>query len=245
MGYLVDEIAAAGWSVLIAVVPLAMLFLVFQAFLLRLPREQARQILAGTVVAAIGLFLFLLGIAIGFLPFGRAIGTVLGTRYETWIFVVAGVFLGFLTTWGEPAVRILAGQVEEASNGSIRKSLVLYAICAGVALSVGLGILRIRYGIPLLYLVVPGYSLAIILTWLSDRNFVVIAVDASGVATGPLANSFLLALALGAAAAMGNGESLVEGLGLVALIALAPIVSVMTLGVLIRLKIRKMEKEQC
>src|SRR5690606_11408732 len=150
-------------------------------------------------------------------------------------------FLGFLTTWGEPAVRILASQVEEVANGSIRKSIVLYAICTGVALAVGLGILRISYGIPLLHLVVPGYVLAIGLTWLSDRDFVASAVDASGVATGPWANSFLLALALGAAAAMGGGQPIVEGLGLVALIALAPIVSVMTLGVLVRLRTREKE----
>lgn len=240
-GYLVDEIAATAWSVAVAVAPLAALFLIFQTFLLKLPREQVANILKGTAVASSGLFLFLLGIGVGFLPFGRAIGVALGTLHETWLFVVVGLFLGFLTTWGEPAVRILASQVEEVSNGSIRKSIVLYAICTGVALAVGLGILRISYGIPLLHLVVPGYVLAIGLTWLSDRDFVAIAVDASGVATGPLANSFLLALALGAAAAMGGGQPIVEGLGLVALIALAPIVSVMTLGVLVRRRTREKE----
>jgi len=106
---------------------------------------------------------------------------------------------------------------------------------------VGLGVLRISYDIPLLYLLGPGYLLAIGLMWLSDQDFVGIAVDASGVATGPLANTFLLAFALGASAAMGGREPMVNGLGMVALIALAPIIPVMLLGVLVRLRDRAKE----
>jgi hypothetical protein len=146
----------------------------------------------------------------------------------------AGLFLGFVTTWGEPSVRILADQVEEASNGSIRRTLVLYAICIGVAVWVGLGMLRIGHGVPILYLLVPGYLLAIVIMWLSDRDFVGIAVDAGGVATGPLANTFLLALALGTSASVGGQNPLVNGLGLVSLIAVAPVISLMALGILIR-----------
>jgi hypothetical protein len=244
-GALLEEIAGTAWSVTIAVAPLATLFLIFQIFLLKLPWRQVTEALIGTAIAAIGLFLFLLGIGIGFLPFGRAIGAALATPNQTWLFVVVGMILGFLTTRGEPAVRILADQVEAASQGSIRKSIILYAICIGVALWVGLGILRISYGIPLLYLLVPGYMLAIALMWLSDKDFVAIAVDAGGVATGPLANSFLLALALGASASMGDQEPIIQGFGLVALIALAPIISVMVLGFLVRLKTREKEERRC
>src|SRR5690606_23204309 len=154
-------IATIAWSVAVAVGPLAVLFVIFQIFLLRLPRRQVTDILKGTAIAAAGLFLFLLGVGIGFLPFGRMIGEALGVRDQTWLVFFVGLLLGFFTTWGEPAVRILADQVEEASNGSIRRTAVLYAVCAGVALSVGIGILRIAYGIPLPYLVVPGYALAI------------------------------------------------------------------------------------
>jgi hypothetical protein len=154
------------------------------------------------------------------------------------VLVPFGLVLGFVTTWGEPAVRVLADQVEDASTGSIRRTMVLYAICLGVAVAVAIGLLRIGYGVPLLWLVVPGYALAVPLMWFSDRGFVSIAVDAGGVATGPLANSFLLAIALGTASAMGQ-DPLVHGLGLVALIALAPIISVMLLGLLVRRKARK------
>jgi hypothetical protein len=151
------------------------------------------------------------------------------------------VFIGFVTTWGEPSVRILADQVEDASNGSIRRSMVLYAICVGVALSVGLGLLRIGYGIPLLYLLVPGYLFVIVIMWFNPKEFVSIAVDAGGVATGPMANTFLLALALSASASMGDQDPIMHGLGLVSLIALAPILSVMTLGFMVRTKERRKE----
>jgi hypothetical protein len=135
-----------------------------------------------------------------------------------------------------PAVGILAEQVERATAGSIRRRMVLVAVCAGVALLAGVGMLRLRYGIPLLYLLVPGYAAVLAAVWFSKEEFVAIAFDAGGVATGPLVNSFLLALALGAASAPGGGDALVEGLGMVALIALAPLLSLVALGVLLRLK---------
>jgi hypothetical protein len=226
-------------GVALAVLPLTAFFLLFQVLFLRLPRKEVSRILTGTLIASAGLFLFLLGVSIGFLPFGQAIGRALGTLPQKWTLAPFGMVLGFVTTWGEPSVRILAHQVEETSSGSIRSSLVLYGICAGVALAVGAGLLRVGYGLPLLWLVAPGYLLVIGVMWLSDRSFVSIALDAGGVATGPLANTFLLALALGASSSMGDADLLVQGLGLVSLIALAPVLSVMLLGVVRRRKERQ------
>lgn len=225
-----------------ALLPLAALFIVFQVFLLKLPRNDVRRILTGAALAAAGLFLFLLGVAIGFLPFGRAVGEALGALHEKWLLLPAGLLLGFVTTWGEPAVRILADQVDEASNGALPRSLVLPTVCIGVAVYTGLGLLRIAYEIPLLYLLLPGYALVLVILWLSDKTFVAVAVDAGGVATGPLANTFLLALAFATSAAIGNQDPVLHGLGLVALIAVAPIISVMTLGLLVRRK--EARKEQ-
>jgi hypothetical protein len=231
---LLTESLAALASVTEAVAPLVALFLAFQFLWLRLPSKQVAEVLVGTAVASAGLFLFLLGMEIGFLPFGRAIGTAFGASDRPVLFVVVGVILGFLTAWGEPAVRVLADQIEEATNGSIHKSMVLMATCVGVAICVGLGVVRILLGIPLLYILAPGYLLVLLLMWRCDAEFVAIAVDAGGVATGPLANSFLLALAMGASVAMGDQDPITHGLGLVALISLAPIISVMTLGLLLR-----------
>lgn len=235
-GGLLQEIGNTGWSVLMALLPLTVLFIAFQWFLLRLPARDFRNILVGTLLASAGLFLFLLGVSIGFLPAGRAIGDALGRLPEKWMLFPIGIFLGFLTTWSEPAVRILAKEVEDASNGSIRRGVVLYAVCAGVAFWVGLGLLRIAYGLPLLYLLIPGYGLVLIMLLVASADFVAIAVDAGGVATGPMANTFLLALALGAGAAIDQHNPIVSGLGLVALIAVAPVISVMALGIAVRWK---------
>lgn len=240
---LLAEFTRTARSVALAVFPLAALFMVFQVLFLKLPRAEISRIAIGTAIASAGLFLFLLGVAIGFMPFGRAIGETLGAMPQKWLLAPFGAVLGFATTWGEPAVRILADQVEAASSGAIRQRLVLFTICIGVAVAVALGMLRVGYDLQLLWILVPGYGLVIALIWLSDRTFIAIAVDSGGVATGPLANTFLLALALGASAVIAGRDPLVDGLGLVALIALAPIVSVMTLGVLVRLKERPKELE--
>lgn len=233
---LLGQLGETAWSVVVAVLPLALLFLIFQVLFLQLPVREVARILKGTVLAAAGLFLFLLGVGVAFLPFGRLIGEALGSLTPAWLIVPFGLVLGFVTTWGEPSVRILAHEVEVASSGAIRRTLVLVAVCTGVAVSVGAGLLRIVWDIPLLYLLVPGYGIVLAVMWFSDREFVAIAVDAGGVATGPLANSFLLALALGTSAALGGQDPLVQGLGLVALIALAPVLSVVALGLLMRRK---------
>lgn len=232
---LLADLLATAESVVMAVMPLVVLFLVFQVFILGLPRKEVARILTGTAVAALGLFLFLLGVGVGFVPFGRAMGETMGAWPVYWL-VPFGMLVGFVTTWGEPAVRILANQVEEASAGSIHGTWVVQAVCAGVAVATGTGLYRIAYGVPLLWLVVPGYLIVLAIIVASDKTFVAVAADSGGVATGPLANTFLLALAFGAAAAFGGRDPLVDGLGLVSLIALAPIISVMALGLLVRMK---------
>jgi hypothetical protein len=224
------------FSVMEAVLPLVIFFIIFQKLMLKLPRSYVLNILKGTFLASVGLLLFLQGVSISFLPFGRIIGEALGTLSYKWHLAPIGFILGFLTTWSEPSVRILADQVEKASSGSIRRSTVLFSICLGVAFIVGLGMLRIGYGIPLLYLLLPGYAVVIVIMWFSDQEFLAVAVDAGGVATGPMANTFLLALALGVSASMGGRDPVLHGLGFVALIALAPILSVMTLGFIFRSK---------
>ena len=233
---LLADLVRTARGVALAVLPLAGLFALFQLLFLRLPRTEVARIATGTLMASAGLFLFLLGIGIGFMPFGRMVGQAIGAIPQTWVVAIFGAFLGFATTWGEPAVRILADQVDEASAGTIRRGVVLVAVCSGVAVAVAVGMLRITYDWPLFWILAPGYAVVIALIWLSDRSFVAIAVDAGGVATGPLANTFLFALGFGVAAAVAGRDPLVHGLGLAALIALAPLISVMLLGFVVRLK---------
>lgn len=226
-------------SVVKALLPLLGLFLVFQFLFLKLPRHYIFNLLKGTLLAVVGLLLFLQGVHIGFLPAGQAIGEMLGNITWKWLLIPFGFFIGFLTTWTEPAVRILCDQVEKASAAAISKSVILYVICAGVALFVGLGMAKIIYGIPLLYIVVPGYIIVLIMLWFSDKQFLSVAFDAGGVATGPMAVTFLMAIAIGVSSSIEGRDPVIHGFGLIALIALAPILSVMALGFLFRLKNEK------
>jgi hypothetical protein len=225
-------------GVVSAVLLLVAILAIFQMLLLKLPTSYVINLLKGTLLSTGGLILFFLGIQIGFLPYGQAIGEALGEFTYKWLAIPLGFLLGFITTWSEPAVRILCGQVEEASAGSIRKQTVLYAICAGVAFFVALGMARIIYSIPILYILIPGYALAIFMLWFTKKEFIGVAFDAGGVSTGPIVNTFLLGLGLGLASAIESQSTMIYGLGLVALVALAPIISVMTLGIIMRIRIR-------
>jgi hypothetical protein len=235
---LLEWVAETGRGVAMAATPLLVLFLVFQVALLRLPRKEVVRVLAGTSMAAAGLFVFLVGVEMAFLPFGTLAGRAMGALGSPWISLLAGTTLGFVTAWGEPSVRILAHEIEAASGGFIRSSLVVLAVCLGVAASVGIGLMRIVLDVPVAYFLVPGYAIVLLVMWASDKTFVAIAADAGGVATGPLANSFLLALAIGAASAREGSDAVSHGLGLVALISLAPILSILALGLVIRFKMR-------
>lgn len=232
------DVLNIAWGVVEAVLPLLAILVIFQVFFLKLPVSYITTLLKGTAISAAGLFLFLLGVQMGFLPYGRAIGEALGNFRHQWLAIPLGFLLGFITTWGEPAVRILSDQVEKASAGSIRKQAVLIAICIGVAIIVALGIARIVYQIPLLYILIPGYTLAISMVWFTRKEYAGFAFDAGGVATGPIANTFLLGLGLGLASAFGEENIAVYGLGMVSLIAVAPIISVMALGFIFRIKNR-------
>jgi len=221
-----------------AVLLLVAILAIFQVLLLKLPTDYVINLLKGTLLSVGGLILFLVGVQIGFLPYGQAIGEALGNFPHKWLAIPFGFLLGLVTTWSEPAVRILCDQVEEASAGAIRKRTVLHATCVGVAFFVALGTARVVYSIPILYILIPGYALAIVMLWFTKKDFIGVAFDAGGVATGPMANTFLLGLGLGLASAAGSQSMVIYGLGLVALIALAPIISVMMLGIIMRIRIR-------
>ena len=231
------NLISTAQGVINAVLLLVAILAILQFWLLRLPTSHVIDLLKGTLISTGGLILFFIGVQMGFLPYGQVIGKALGEFTYKWLAIPFGFLFGFITTWSEPAVRILCNQVEEASAGSIRKQTVLYAICAGVAFFVALGMARVVYSIPILYILIPGYALAILMLWFTKKEFTGVAIDAGGVATGPIVNTFLLGLGLGLASAAGGQSIMIYGLGLVALVALAPIISVMMLGIIMRIRI--------
>ncbi|NLA27451.1 MAG: DUF1538 domain-containing protein [Firmicutes bacterium] len=214
-----------------AVLPLLVLLLLFRP-LLKLPRSLIKNTLKGLLIAFLGLILFLQGIKAGFLPIGREIGAALGSSSFAWSLIPVGLLLGFAATFAEPAVRILSSQVEKSSSGYIPSKLILYTLSISVALVTALGMIKLLYGFPIYYLVVPGYILALVMLKFSQPAFIGIAFDSAGVATGPIAVTLIMAVAVGAAAELEGRDPVLDGFGIIALIALAPILLVLILGII-------------
>lgn len=221
-------------EVLGALVPLVVFFIIFQLLYLKLPHSQLAKLFIGISMTAVGMILFLYGVYNGFFPIGMEIGNYFGKIEQKWLMMPVGFLLGFLATFAEPAIRVLCYQIEKSSSGYIKSNMMLYTLSLSVAVFVTIAIAKLIYGIPFMYIIVPGYLFAIILLWLSDKDFIGIAVDAGGVATGPMAVTFLMSMAVGAATSLGNRNPIIDGFGMIAMIALAPIIFVMILGTYIR-----------
>lgn len=215
---------------------LLVLLFVFQFTFLRLSRTAFLKLLLGLGIAFAGLVLFLQGVKAGFLPAGDEMGKALGDMDASWAIIPIGFILGFTAIIAEPAVRILGSEVEDVSSGYIKSSVIVYTLSVGVAAFVALGMARMVYGIPIFYLLVPGYLLALLLLPFSRPDFTSIAFDAGGVATGPMTVTFILALTVGAASTVKGRDPVIDGFGLIALVALAPILFVLVLGLIYRWK---------
>lgn len=239
-----DGMGHIALEVLLALSPLLLVYMLFQIFVLKLPKKQVMRIISGFILTFLGLVLFLQGVNIGFMPVGKYIGETLGESSLNWILVPIGLLLGFVVIFAEPAVQVLTLEVEKVSSGYINRKIILYFLCIGVSVSVGLSIIRILVGISLWYFIVPGYILVFILSRHVKDIFVGIAFDAGGVATGPMTVTFISSLAIGIATVMEGRDPLLDGFGLISLVALAPILSVLILGFLYGRKEKAYDNEQ-
>ena len=225
-----NEIPHVTIEILMALTPLVIIFLVFQFALLKLPGQQVKRMLLGLLYTFIGLVVFLTGVNGGFTPIGKSLGMELGGIAGGWVLLPVGLILGAVVVCAEPAVWVLNEQVEEVSGGSIKRSWMLIALSVSIACAVGLGMLRVITGMSIWYILIPGYLLALILTRYSPPLFTAIAFDSGGVASGPMSTTFVLALTLGGAIASG-GNPATDAFGMVAMIAMAPLITIQLLGV--------------
>ncbi len=226
-------------EVFFALVPLILFFLISQIVFLRLPWRKVYNIIKGVFLAFIGLTLFLQGVHVGFEPAGKMMGEVLGAGSYRWLLIPVGFLLGFVATVAEPAIRILNHEVDKVSGGYIPKKVLLYTLCIGVGLSIALAMLRLLIGIPIVWLVMPGYLIAIVMMYFTSETFTSVAFDAGGVATGPMTVTFIMAIALGVGEVIPGRDPMIDSFGMIALVALAPIISVLTLGLLYSWKERR------
>ncbi len=218
--------------------PLTVMFLVFQFTLIHMPPHQFVKMIKGLVYTFFGLVFFLVGVKGGFMPAGTALGAALGGTGRGFLLIPIGLILGAVVVCAEPAVWVLNDQVETVSGGHIRRMVMLASLSMGVAVSVALSMIRVITGISLWWFLIPGYAAALILTKFCPPLFTAIAFDSGGVASGPMSSTFVLSFALGASAATG-GNPVTDAFGVIAMVAMTPLIAIQILGLIYKKKEKK------
>ncbi len=205
-------------------------FLLLQFFYLKLPVRRLGKIFIGIGYTVFGLLIFLTSVTVGFMPIGYKLGTELAGRLSEGVAALA-FLLGAVTVLAEPAVHVLNKQVEEVTSGTVSKRSMMLALSVGVGLSLALSVLRMRFDFSLLYYLIPGYLLSVGLSFFVPGLYTAIAFDAGGVASGPLTSSFILPFAVGVCCVMqGEGKILSDAFGIVAMVAMTPLITIQLLG---------------
>lgn len=227
-------------EVTLALLPIALLFLIFNFVSFKLTKRPFRKIVKGLIYTFVGLVLFLVGVNAGFMDVGGIVGHKLAMLENKFILVLTGFCLGLVTILAEPAVYVLTHQIEDVTGGYVPRKLVLIALSIGVGFSVALSMLRIIVPeIKLWHYLLPGYIIALGLMYVAPKLFIGMAFDSGGVASGPMTATFILAFAQGAAEAIEGANVMVEGFGIIAMVAMTPLIALQTLGLIFKIKAGK------
>lgn len=238
-----EELPAYIKEIAVSLLPIVIFFALFQAFSLRLSGRSLGRIVIGIVYTYIGLVLFLLGANVGFMPAGTYIGNVIAGASYKYLLIPIGAVIGYFIVKAEPAVYVLNHQVEEITDGAISAKAMGTCLSLGVAASVALAMTRVLTGLNILWFIIPGYAIALGLSFVVPKIFTAIAFDSGGVASGPMTATFLLPLAQGACAAVG-GNLTTDAFGVVAMVAMTPLITIQILGLVSMIKQRKRSAEE-
>ena len=222
-------------EVAMAFLPIVGIFAVFQIPRSRMRGNELVRACVGMLYTYIGLVLFLTGANAGFMPVGNYLGKLIGALPYKWIIVPIGMLLGYFIVAAEPAVHVLNKQVYDMTEGTIPKKAMSLSLSIGVAISVGLAMMRVLTGLPIMWLLIPGYGLALVLCFFVPPMFTAIAFDSGGVASGPMTATFLLPLAMGLCLAVGGNVSQ-DAFGVVAMVAMTPLITIQILGLIYKRK---------
>lgn len=230
-------------EVAIALAPIIVFFYLFNSFIIKLGKRALMRITAGLAFTYVGLVLFLTGVNIGFMPIGNYLGKMIGAADYYWVLIPLAMVIGYFIVDAEPAVHVLNKQVETITAGSIPARAMGLSLSIGVACSLALAMIRVMTGISVMYFLVPGYAIALGLTFVSPKIFTAIAFDSGGVASGPMTATFLLPFAMGACESIGGLDRIVtDAFGIVAMVAMTPLITIQILGVVHKIKSRKEEE---
>lgn len=237
-----DGIPTYMKEILISLLPIVLFFAVFQCISLKLKKRTLVKILVGIVYTYIGLVLFLTGVNIGFMPAGNYLGQLIAALPYRWIIIQIGMIMGYFIVKAEPAVYVLTEQVEEITSGAISRNAMGLSLSIGVSVSLGLAMVRVLTGISIFWFIIPGYAIAIVLSFFVPKIFTAIAFDSGGVASGPMTATFLLPFAMGACQAVG-GNIVTDAFGVVAMVAMTPLITIQVLGAIYKLRSKHVAEE--
>ncbi|MDR0886395.1 MAG: DUF1538 domain-containing protein [Clostridiales Family XIII bacterium] len=227
----------------IAVAPLIIVFFIFQIFALRLPMVRFLKICVGLLYTYVGLATFLTGVSVGFMPAGAFIGSYVGALPYNFVLLPIGAIMGYFIVLAEPAVHVLVNQVEDLTGGAIKKNTMLRAFSISVGASLALAMLRVLTGISIWWIIAPGYGLAILLSFFVPKIFSAVAFDSGAVASGPMTATFVLPFTIGACEAVGNNV-MMDAFGVVAMVAMTPLLTVQVIGLIYQRKINETAQEE-
>ncbi len=222
-------------EMMISLLPIVLFFLVFQVISLHLKKKVLLKITIGIFYTYLGLVLFLTGVNVGFMPAGNYLGQIIAELSYPWLIIPIGMIIGYFIVKAEPAVYVLMEQVEELTSGAISGKAMGRSLSIGVAISLGLAMVRVLTGISIFWFLVPGYVCAIVLSFFVPKIFTAIAFDSGGVASGPMTATFLLPFAMGACQASG-GNIVTDAFGVVAMVAMTPLITIQVLGAIYRMQ---------
>ena len=225
----------------LSLLPIIVFFGLFQLISRDIKKKALIKICVGLVYTYVGLVLFLTGVNVGFMPAGNYLGQTIASLPYAWIIVPIGMIIGYFIVQAEPAVFTLTRQVEEMTSGAISAKAMGLSLSIGVAVSVGLAMLRVLTGISIMWFLIPGYTIALVLTFFVSKLFTAIAFDSGGVASGPMTATFLLPFAMGACEAVG-GNIITDAFGVVAMVAMTPLITIQVMGLVFRIKESNLHK---
>lgn len=240
-GDIIHEFVSAlphyAYEILVALSPIIVFFIIFQIFFFKMSKNHLLNIISGILYTYVGLLLFLTGVNVGFMPAGSFIGMALAGLSYNWILIPLGMLIGFVIVKAEPAVAVLNKQVEDITGGAISRSMMMWGLSVGMAVSVGLAMLRVLTGIHIMYFLLPGYVGALLFSFFVPQIFTAIAFDSGGVASGPMTATFLLPFAMGVCDAVG-GNVMTDAFGIVAMVAMTPLITIQIIGLIYKIKTR-------
>lgn len=235
-----QQIPHYAFDVFISIIPIVFVFFLFQLLTKRYHKRQLLRCLFGFLYTYIGLVLFLCGVSVGFAPVGTMLGSEVAIQNK-WLLIPLGMLIGYFIVKAEPAIQILNKQVQSITNGTISAASMNACLQIGVSVAVGLAMLRVITGISILWIVIPAYIIALLMSRLVPKIFVGIAFDSGGVASGPMTSTFLLPLCIGACTTLG-GNVMTDAFGAVALVALTPLIAIQIMGITFRIKTNALKK---